>query len=133
MFGHSVCAVYLMLVDHRVKLIKDFVGGHIVLYWVHDENREPVSPYLSSLTQAEEWWLNYQFGLYEGEERRATHIDRRRLETTRNNMHRSTQIASHHPDGRRYTDREIAVDEDRSRISMMQYYARNSHLLEGDE
>jgi len=122
-----------MMQRPNLKLIKDFKEGAIVLYWLDDDANEQVSPDFNSMTLAEEWYRQFQFDLYEGTERRTSHIDRRRLVTTRTNMHRSKQIASHLPDGRRYTDRDIMVDEDKSRVSMMQYYARNLHLLEGDE
>lgn len=112
-------------------LIKDFIDQKIVFYWA-DADDKPQSPYFNNMTQVEEWWLKFNFSLYKGEERRGSFVDRRRLHSQRNAEHRSRQIPSQTPDGRRYTDIEIKVDKDVSRVKLLQFYSMNPELLEVD-
>lgn len=121
-----------MKVDSPILyLIKDFVDQKIVLYWA-DEAGRVVSPMFLNLKQAEEWWLQYNFSLYRGVERRQSIHDRRKLHSQRTSEQRSRQIPSANPDGRRYTDIEIRIDRDLSRVKLLQFYSQNPHLLEGD-
>lgn len=113
-------------------LIKDFVDEKIVLYWAN-ETDEPVSPLFTSIASAEEWWLKYNFSLYSGPERRKGIVDRRRLYSKKTKKDQSRHIPSAQPDGRRYTDIEIKIDKDISRVKMLQFYSRNLHLLEIDD
>jgi len=112
-------------------LIKDFVDQKIVLYWT-DENGHIVSPMFTALSNAEEWWLRYNFSQHPGVERRKSIVDRRRLYTQRTQEDQSRHIPTTHPEGRRYTDREVKIDRDISRVKMLQFYSCNPHLLYGE-
>lgn len=105
----------------ELKLVKDFKAGEFLLYWCDALTKERTSPLLHSMENAEEWWLKHQFNLYSGEERRATIVDRRKLHQERAKRATSSHFIGASPDGRRYTDRRIEVDEDRSRESMLKY------------
>lgn len=113
----------------HLLLIKDFVEEHIVLYW-QEERGEQVGPYFNSIEGAQAWWTVYCSAQYEGEERRGSAVDRRSLDYNRLKRNLSQHIPSPNPDGRRYTDEPPGISKDRSRVSLLQYYSRNPHLLE---
>lgn len=110
-------------------LIKDFIDQRIVFYWENTDGK-PVSPTLVNLKQAEEWWLNFNFALYEHQDRRKSIHDRRRLHEQRAAKHRSRQIHSSSPNGRRFTDVDVQVHTDRSRSRLLQFYATNPQLFD---
>ena len=113
-------------------LIKDFVDHKVVLYW-SDDHGTIVSPMFTSIQSAEEWWLKYNYSLYTGPERRKSFVDRRRLHSQRTREERSRHIPSPKPEGRRYTDIEIKIDKDISRVKILQFYSMNPHLLNQDD
>lgn len=104
-----------------LKLVKDFSAGEFLLFWCDVATDERASPILHTLEHAEEWWLNHHFNLYKGEERRSSVVDRRKLHQERAKRATSSHFIGASPDGRRYTDRAIKVDDDRSRNSMLRY------------
>lgn len=104
-----------------LKLVKDFRMGKFLLFWCDALSNERVSPVLRSMEYAEEWWVKHHFDLYGGQERRATIVDRRKLHQERIKRTASSHFLGASPDGRRYTDREINVDDDRSKESMLAY------------
>jgi len=112
-------------------LIKDFVDQKIVLYWI-DEGGHILSPMFMALSTAKEWWLEYNFSNYYGVERRKSIVDRRRLYSQRTREDQSRHIPSAQPEGRRYTDIDIKIDRDISRVKMLQFYSCNPHLLDGE-
>ena len=108
---------------HRpdLRLIKDFKAGQFVLFWADMDKRKRASPRLHSLEEAEEWWLNKQFSLYDAPERRKTIVDRRKLHAEREKRMTSSHFVSAISDGRRFTDRPIEVELDRSHESIMKF------------
>lgn len=104
------------------KLVKDLWEDRIVLYWINDEG-DRISPHLPSITLAEEWWLLYNKSLHRGQERRHSHIDRRRLDLRRARVETNRKISSIRPHGRRATDRQISVDIDLSLHKLSQLIA----------
>lgn len=115
-----------------LELIKDFVDEHIVLYWQRS-NGELVSPYFNALEAAQAWWVVYCASQFQGEERRASIVDRRSLDYSRQKRALSQHIPSPMPDGRRVTDLPPGISRDRSRVALLQYYSRNPHLLERND
>ncbi|WP_415886460.1 hypothetical protein ACMXYO_00450 [Neptuniibacter sp. QD37_6] len=93
-----------------MKLVKDFVEYEIVFYWA-DENINPVSPTFHSIQHAEEWWKQYLYSQYKGEERRKTMIDRRSNHEKRNRMDKHN-FSRHNPQGRRASDKPVSVEID---------------------
>lgn len=112
---------------HRpdLRLIKDFKAGQFILFWADMDRRKRASPRLHSLKEAEEWWLKKHFSLYEGPERRKTIVDRRKLHEEREKRMISSHFISAVSDGRRFTDRPIQVELDRSHESMMKFMSRS--------
>ena len=108
----------------NLRLIKDFKAGQFVLFWADMDKRKRASPRLHSIEEAEEWWLKKQFSLYEGTERRRTIVDRRKLHAERDKRMLSSHFVSAISEGRRFTDRPIKVELDRSHESMMKFMAR---------
>lgn len=108
---------------HRpeLSLIKDFIEGNFVLFWTEVGTQLRKSPILSSLEDAEEWWLKHHFSLYDGHERRSSIVDRRKHHSERANRERSSRFVGSMPDGRRFTDRDIKVNLDKSRESMLRF------------
>lgn len=94
-----------------MHLIKDLVDGRIVYYWL-DVNERPLSTFFSTFKLAEEWWKEYMFSQYAGEERRRSIIDRRTNEEKRKRLQLNNRFVSINPNGRRTTDKPIRVDRD---------------------
>ncbi|GGB99401.1 hypothetical protein GCM10011352_26990 [Marinobacterium zhoushanense] len=92
-------------------LIKDLLDGRIVYYWLNEVDHQ-ISPHLSTLQHAEEWWKAYKFARYEGDERRASVIDRRSNTEKRRRMESSNRYTSINPYGRRATDIPVKVHRD---------------------
>lgn len=117
--------------QRELVLTKDFCTEtlRIVLYWV-DESSEKLSPDFVSIASAHNWWLDYQFGLFEGDERRSSTVDRRWLVNQRIDVSRGTIRHTDAPDGRRCTDKPIKVGRDISRVRLLQHYARHPDLHE---
>lgn len=90
-----------------MKLCKDFVDGRICLYWSSDTGAL-LSPMMSTLQDAEEWWKTFQFTQYAGPERRLSIYDRRSDYDKRRRMAEGALGSS----GRRSTDKPIHVECD---------------------
>lgn len=97
-------------------LVKDLLGHRIVYYWL--DGADKVSPELASLALAEEWYIKYNHSLYDGPERRSSHIDRRKLYTKRD-KERNTELLPTNPVGRRITDRHVQVSLDLAKQKML--------------
>lgn len=118
----------------ELRLIKDFDAElqRIILYWV-DETSAKVSPEFFSVSNAHIWWIEFQSAQYDGVERRMSGLDRRWLLTQRVQQTNGIIRHSDAPDGRRYTDQNISVTRDVSRVRLLQYYASNPELHEKEE
>lgn len=92
-------------------LVKNLYKDKVVFYWVNKEKGKKISPLLSSMLEAEDWWKRYIFSKYEGAERRSTVRDRRLCHSTRDVM-KSRKGEKHISPGRRVTDQPIEVDID---------------------
>jgi hypothetical protein len=114
--------------NNSLELVKDFINGCFVLFWLETSSKKRKSPHLASLEDAEEWWLRFQFSLHNGPERRSSVFDRRRLHAERTKRADATHFVSGMPDGRRRTDRVIQVDTDRSQASIKRYLAEQSNI-----
>ena len=110
-------------------LVKDFIEGRFVLYW-QDEREKVRSPLFTSVEGAEEWWVQFNFKLYKGDERRDSFVDRRRDVAQRDETLLRLRVGSRYPDGRRVTDLPVKVEKDISKVSLLKYYARNPDLCE---
>ncbi|MGH1463181.1 MAG: hypothetical protein ACRBB6_14220 [Neptuniibacter sp.] len=96
-----------------MKLVKDLYQDRVVYYWVKDEEAlERVSPDLHCLVEAEEWWKNWMFASYQGEERRRSIHDRRTDREKRNHLELRLKVNRTAPMGRRVTDKGVSVDID---------------------
>ncbi|MBV1789035.1 hypothetical protein KQ940_13335 [Marinobacterium sp. D7] len=92
-------------------LIKDLQEGRIVYYWLDADDRL-ISPHLSTIQHAEEWWKLYSFARYDGDERRSSVIDRRSNTEKRRRMESANRYTSINPYGRRTTDIPVKVHRD---------------------
>lgn len=94
-------------------LVKDFVEGRIVYYWVVDaHSMERLSPYHHCIIESEEWWKNYMYSLYPGEERRHSIHDRRQDHDKRRQLELREKYNRTSPVGRRATDHGVQVEID---------------------
>lgn len=98
-----------------MKLVKDLVDHRIVYYWTLDEHR--ISPLLASFVLAEEWFIKFHNDTYVGEERRRSHIDRRKLHNHRKKTE-AIAIVPTNPAGRRLIDKPVKVDIDLAKEKM---------------
>jgi len=117
--------------ERDILLVKDFCTEtlRIVLYW-EGPDQQKLSPDFVSMRSAQNWWLDYQFELFSGDERRASTVDRRWLVNQRNDAARGIIRHTDAPDGRRCTDKPIKVGRDISRVRLLQHYARHPELHE---
>ncbi|MGH1462930.1 MAG: hypothetical protein ACRBB6_12925 [Neptuniibacter sp.] len=96
-----------------MKLVKDYIDDRTVFYWVKNiESLEPVSPLLRSFVQAEEWWKEFMFTQFSGNERRRSTSDRRQDFETRQQLSQEHKKSTSDP-GRRITDMTIKVHIDK--------------------
>lgn len=102
-----------------MTLIKDFLGNRIVYYWTLDGQTTATSPHFASIEHASEWYIKYNNSLYDGEERRASHIDRRTLHHKRDEKIKK-HVSSDNPDGRRETDKPVKVGIDLSKQKLLE-------------
>ncbi len=94
-----------------LRLVRDLIDFRITFYWIDSQN-QTISPLLETLAGAREWFVRYQFAAYPGQERRASHLDRRKSQHTSSfqNTRRYQRDPNSH--GRRITDQpvHIAID-----------------------
>lgn len=112
-----------------MKLVKDLIDHRIVYYWTVDDHR--ISPVLASFVLAEEWIAKFYNDSYLGEERRRSHIDRRKLYTARDRL-RNVEILPTSPVGRRVSDKPVKVDIDLAK-EKMQKLIEISRKLDDDK
>ena len=102
-----------------MTLVKDLIGHRIVYYWTLDGQTTATSPEFASIEHAQEWYVKYNNSLYEGVERRSSHIDRRTLHHKRDAKF-SKHVSSANPGGRRETDKPVKVGIDLSKQKMLE-------------
>jgi hypothetical protein len=94
-----------------MKLVKDLLEGRIVFYWLFEDGIQ-VSHHLHTLQEAEEWWKEFMFAQYEGNNRRRSIHDRRKNHDHRKQLELIERYGRSNPLGRRETDSPIRVDID---------------------
>lgn len=105
----------------QLKLVKNFYKNRVVFYWVNLKGKK-TSPLMPTFKSAEEWWLKFQFSLYEGDERRITIHDRRKDLGRRKEYESAIQALRTNPVGRRYTDQtEVEVEFDLFQEKIQQF------------
>lgn len=99
-----------------LTLVRDLQGVRVVYYWIKKTEFERVSPTLSSLEEAEEWWLRYLHDSYDKKNRRRSFIDRRHVSGKANNLEKRnppTQTM-----GRRIGDKPVKVEIDLAKVKV---------------
>ena len=99
-----------------LTLVRDLQGVRVVYYWIKKTEFERVSPTLSSLEEAEEWWLRYLHDSYGKKNRRRSFIDRRHVSvkaTSREKRNASSQNL-----GRRLGDKSVKVEIDLAKVKV---------------
>ncbi|MGH1462057.1 MAG: hypothetical protein ACRBB6_08475 [Neptuniibacter sp.] len=91
-------------------LVKNLYKERVIFYWV-DTKGKRVSSVLHTQMAAEDWWKQYMFSQYEGEERRRSVLDRRECSTTRKLVKERKQLDTTEV-GRRDTDVDLDVHID---------------------
>ena len=90
-----------------MKLVKDYISGCTVYYWVSSpEKTEALSPQFRTFAQAEEWWKECMFSRVNSPERRR---DSRVSEKQYENSDIQIDLS---PDETRLNSRTIKVDLD---------------------
>lgn len=104
-----------------MTLIKDMQDHRIIYFWT-DDSGEVISPVLASLTQADEWRVEYLNSEYEGYQKRTSPLDRRRYQHKRDLHPRQANVAPLFQSGRRATDRQARVSKDLAAEKLQQLF-----------
>lgn len=103
-----------------MRLVKDMLDDRIVYYWT-DPQQQPLSPPLASITLAEEWRDDYLNDVYEGQQRRASSIDRRRYLHKRDMHQGRGNVSPLFSGGRRATDKQTRVNQDLAQAKLQAF------------
>ncbi len=104
-----------------MRLVKDLIDSGIVYFWV-DNDSEKLSPDIATLALAEEWRTRYVHSQYPGDERRKSHIDRRKNRDKRMELDETLFASRLLPHGRRKTDVPVEVDIDQAAEKLKVFY-----------
>ena len=92
-----------------MKLVRELSSETFRIFLFFEKDGERVSPEFASKELAEDWLARFRMSQHQGEERRSSHIDRRRLHRPRPFEIRAA--------GRREIDREFEF-EDRAKWTL---------------
>ncbi|EAR61587.1 hypothetical protein [Neptuniibacter caesariensis] len=97
---------------NKLKLIKDLDNYRYVYYWAcPDQGR--VSPELPTILHASEWIIEHQTENYQGQERRQSNLDRRKVKSKARTPDEELVFSRReNPEGRRITDKVPVIDLD---------------------
>lgn len=99
-----------------LTLVRDLQGVRVVYYWINKTEFERVSPTLSSLEEAEEWWLRYLHDSYGNKNRRRSFIDRRHVAGKVKSLEKRNSPKQSL--GRRLGDKAVKVEIDLAKVKV---------------
>ena len=114
-----------------MTLVKDMHEDRIVYFWT-DASNQILSPLLASVPLAHEWRLQYLNDRYEGQQRRASSIDRRRHQHKRDMHQGRGNVSPLFNIGRRATDKpaKVAVDLAKDKLQALRAEYESTETVE---